>query len=99
MKDIGKRLAETRNEVINEIFAVLSEDLFSFPYALKATVRRRREMDMIPVKSWARKEKKEKVTIQYAVLESFEDKCFNMKYNEKKKKMNPKLLGTEIAPK
>jgi len=99
MKDIDKRLAQTRNEIINEIFAVVGEGLFSLSYALKATVKMRREKDMIPVRKCERKEKKEKVTIQYTVLESLDAKCFNMKYNEKKKKMNPRLLGTEIAPK
>ena len=82
MKDIGKRITQTRNETINEIFVVVGESLFSLPYALKATANRRREMDIIPVKEWEIKERKEKATIQYAVLESFEDKCFNMKYNE-----------------
>jgi hypothetical protein len=66
---------------------------------LKATVRKRREKDMTPARKCERKEKREKITIQYAVLESLDDKCFSIKYNEKKKKMNPRLLGMEIAPK
>jgi len=99
MKDSGRRLTQTRNETIKEIFGVTDGDLFSLSYALNAMAKSRREKDMIPVRKCERKEKKEKVTIQYAVLESLDVRCFSMKYNEKKKKMNPILLGTEIAPK
>ena len=66
---------------------------------MNARAKRRRENDMMPVKLCERREKKEKASIRNVVLESLESKFFNIKYNEKKKKMKPKLLGTEIAPK
>ncbi len=78
---------------------VIDGDFLSLSYALKDTARSRSEKEMIPVRKCARKEKREKATIQNGVLESVDFKYFNVKCKEKKKKMNPMLFGTEIAPK
>jgi hypothetical protein len=78
MKDNGRRLADMKNEAISEVL-VVDKDPFWLLYALKTTANRRRDKDMIPVRGWERREKKEKITIQYNFLGSLDVKCFNMK--------------------
>ena len=55
-------------------------------------------MEKIPVRLCAKNEMRAKVTIRKGILDLLEERYFREKYNEKKKKMYPKLLGTEMAP-
>jgi len=61
--------------------------------------KRMRESDIMPVRKCERKEKKEKAKVKNRDLESLDSTYRSKNGNEEKKKMKPRLLGTEMAPK
>lgn len=98
MRARGRMLVDRMKDEKRRSFAEDGELAFSVSYFLRERASKRKEMEMKPVKKWDRKEAKVNISIRLAYLDSEEVSCFRKKYRDPRKKIMPKLLGTEIAP-